>query len=381
MVRRILVAAAIALLIQGSPAAAEPITIRIAAFTPPRDDIMPGTEAWISTLNRQLDGIGRVEWIITQPLAALQNGNADLALVPSGTLANAGAQPLVTFDIPFAFADLREAAQLQQGGLGDAILASLEKGLIGLAYWNLGMRRVIGPPIHDVEGFKGLKIITPGSRDAQQAVQVLGAVPVTTGLNEIYPALQTGIADAAVASPTLILSGKWYEAKKAVLETPFTPSVALVVASEAAWAKFPFQIQALLAQAVRQRAADLTTQVSERESGSLATLRERGVEIQPLTAAGLKSAREIVTTAFISKQAENDLIRVALTATERHRSQPRPREPTPEKKNATGRDPVMLFATDASATRASRPTTSSAASGAISPMGRLIWRSDRAAPT
>lgn len=345
MVRRILIAAAIVLLVQGS-AAAQPMSIRIASVYPPGGDIVPGTEAWISTLDRQLEGIGRVEWITTgQPLATLRTGVADLAVVPSGTLADAGAQALATFEIPFAFTDLREAAQLQQGGLGDAILASLGEGVIGLGYWNIGMRRVIGPPIRDVEKFKGLKLITLSSRDAQEAVRVLGAVPVTTSFNEIYQALQTGGADAAVASPAVILNNKWYETKRALLDTAFTPQVALVVASEAAWARFPFQVQAILAQAVRQRGANLTPQVLERESGSLAALRESGVEIQALSAEGLKSARQSVATALVSKRPQDDLVLVALTATDRQRSQRRPPAPPPERKSAGTRDPVMLFAT------------------------------------
>ena len=65
-------------------------------------------------------------------------------------------------------------------------------------------------PIKSVDDIKGLKVrsFTPSMA---ALIQYLGGTPVTLQFSEVYPALQRGVADCGVTSPTSGNSGKWGE--------------------------------------------------------------------------------------------------------------------------------------------------------------------------
>ena len=65
-------------------------------------------------------------------------------------------------------------------------------------------------PIQSAEDFKGLKIrsFTPSMA---ALIEHLGGTPITLQFSEVYPALQRGVADCAVTSPTSGNTGKWPE--------------------------------------------------------------------------------------------------------------------------------------------------------------------------
>lgn len=65
-------------------------------------------------------------------------------------------------------------------------------------------------PIKSVDDIKGLKVrsFTPSMA---ALIQYLGGTPVTLQFSEVYPALQRGVADCGVTSPTSGNTGKWPE--------------------------------------------------------------------------------------------------------------------------------------------------------------------------
>jgi TRAP-type C4-dicarboxylate transport system substrate-binding protein len=65
-------------------------------------------------------------------------------------------------------------------------------------------------PIKTLDDLKGLKVrsFTPSMA---ALIQSLGATPVTLQFSEVYPALQRGVANCGVTSPTSGNSGKWPE--------------------------------------------------------------------------------------------------------------------------------------------------------------------------
>ena len=65
-------------------------------------------------------------------------------------------------------------------------------------------------PIKSIDDIKGLKVrsFTPSMA---ALIQTLGGTPVTMQFSEVYPALQRGVADCGVTSPTSGNAGKWGE--------------------------------------------------------------------------------------------------------------------------------------------------------------------------
>ncbi|HEY6134328.1 MAG TPA: TRAP transporter substrate-binding protein [Rubrivivax sp.] len=79
-------------------------------------------------------------------------------------------------------------------------------------------------PIKSVDDIKGLKVrsFTPSMA---ALIQTLGATPVTLQFSEVYPALQRGVADCGVTSPTSGNAGKWPEVTSYFLPLSVSGSV------------------------------------------------------------------------------------------------------------------------------------------------------------
>ena len=78
--------------------------------------------------------------------------------------------------------------------------------------------------IKSVDDIKGLKVrsFTPSMA---ALIQTLGATPVTLQFSEVYPALQRGVADCGVTSPTSGNAGKWPEVTSHFLPLSVSGSV------------------------------------------------------------------------------------------------------------------------------------------------------------
>ena len=79
-------------------------------------------------------------------------------------------------------------------------------------------------PIKTLDDVKGLKVrsFTPSMA---ALIQSLGATPVTMQFSEVYPALQRGVADCGVTSPTSGNAGKWPEVTSYFLPLSVSGSV------------------------------------------------------------------------------------------------------------------------------------------------------------
>ena len=79
-------------------------------------------------------------------------------------------------------------------------------------------------PIKSLDDVKGLKVrsFTPSMA---ALIQSLGATPVTMQFSEVYPALQRGVADCGVTSPTSGNAGKWPEVTSHFLPLSVSGSV------------------------------------------------------------------------------------------------------------------------------------------------------------
>jgi TRAP-type C4-dicarboxylate transport system substrate-binding protein len=78
-------------------------------------------------------------WAATRPMvSAMKGGTIEMASMNSGILASQ-AKDFAVFDFPFMFANEQESDAVVDGPFGKMMHAKLEaKGLIGLAYWELG---------------------------------------------------------------------------------------------------------------------------------------------------------------------------------------------------------------------------------------------------
>lgn len=108
-----------------------------------------------------------------------------------------------------------------------AFNARLEErfGVTALAVWPFGPQILLcNQPISSLDDLKGKKVRS-FTASMSTLLQELGAVPVTLSFPEVYPALQRGVADCGVTSPTSSNTGKWPEVTSHLYPLSFSGSV------------------------------------------------------------------------------------------------------------------------------------------------------------
>ena len=125
-------------------------------------------------------------------VSALQGGTIEFVLLNSGILASQ-VKPFEAYDLPFMFANAGEADAVVDGPFGQKMHASLaDKGIIGLAYFELGFRNITNSkkPINTVEDIAGLKLrVIPNTINVDW-VKALGANPTPLAFPEVYAAME-----------------------------------------------------------------------------------------------------------------------------------------------------------------------------------------------
>ena len=95
------------------------------------------------------------------------------------------AKEFAVYDFPFLFANAKEADAVVDGPFGQKLHAKLaDKGLVGLAYWELGFRNITNSkrPINKVEDIEGLKLRVIPNADQRRLGQGAGRQPDAAGL-------------------------------------------------------------------------------------------------------------------------------------------------------------------------------------------------------
>jgi TRAP-type C4-dicarboxylate transport system substrate-binding protein len=106
-------------------------------------------------------------------------------------------------------------------------------------------------PIKSLDDMKGLKVrsFTPSMA---ALIQYLGGTPVTLQFSEVYPALQRGVADCGVTSPTSGNTGKWPEVTSFFLPLSVSGSVQGHFMNLNYWKRFTPEQQQKLTAAFRK---------------------------------------------------------------------------------------------------------------------------------
>ena len=198
-----------------------------------------------------------------QNFSAMQGGTLDMNVGNASLLAG-NVKEFAIFDLPFLFHTREEAYAVMDGPVGKKLFDLLpEKGLVGLAYWELGFRDINNSerPIEKAEDLEGLKmrvIPTPIYVDFMNA---LGANAVPMPFTETYTALETGAIDGMTNPLINVKDSKFYEVTDYLTITNHMYNPQAVTISKITWDKLSdaekkiFQEAALEATAYQREAA------------------------------------------------------------------------------------------------------------------------------
>src|ERR671910_643455 len=215
-----------------------------------------------------------------QATQALRSGTQEMVVTSSSPLI--GILPdLGVFDLPFLFANEKEADAVLDGSFGKHIDAKLESvGLVNLAYWENGFRNLTNSrrPVEKWEDFKGLKVRVMQNNVFLDTFKTLGANAVPMAFGEVFTALETKTIDGQENPFVTIETSKFNEVQKYLSVTRHAYTPFLVLYSKKLWDTLSPQEQALLREAAIegqkvQRIAN--RQLNEK---SLANLKAKGMQ-------------------------------------------------------------------------------------------------------
>ena len=117
-------------------------------------------------------------------VSALQGGTIEFVVLNSGILASQ-VKDFEVFDFPFMFANAKEADAVVDGPFGEKLHAKLQdKGIVGLAYCELGFRNMTNSKRADQQGggHRRAEAARDPERDQRRLGQGAGRQPDAAGL-------------------------------------------------------------------------------------------------------------------------------------------------------------------------------------------------------
>jgi TRAP-type C4-dicarboxylate transport system substrate-binding protein len=215
-----LIATAVAIALPLAATAADPTAMRIAGnFSSNSKHVDEVEKPFFTALPKLMGAPINVNY---NPMDVVNVQAADaLRLLRSGTFDVMSVQiGMASRDDPFFegidligvstnMADLRKAVDAYREVFDKRLQARFKAKVLTL--WPFGPQVFYcNKAIKSVDDIRGLKVrsFTPSMA---ALIQTLGATPVTLQFSEVYPALQRGVADCGVTSPTSGNAGKWPE--------------------------------------------------------------------------------------------------------------------------------------------------------------------------
>lgn len=227
-------------------------------------------------------------------LSALQGGTLEMASMNSGIFASV-VKDFAIYDFPFLFASPREADAVVDGPFGKSLHTKLEeKGLVGLAYYELGFRNLTNSkrPINKVEDIAGLKLRVIPNPINVDWVNALGANPTPLPFPELYAALEQKAVDGQENPVATINGAKLYEVQKYLALTNHQYNPQSVVMSKKVWDSLSADDKRVVQEAAAESARYQREQSRSAAAGILENLKKNGMQVSELPPAEVAKLRE-----------------------------------------------------------------------------------------
>ena len=282
-------------------ASAQDKTIKFATQNPKGHPITLGMEKFAEIVTAKSGGKIKVSMFPGGVLgndqanvSALQGGTLEMVSMNSGILASQ-VKEFALFDLPFLFANTKEADAVVDGPFGKKMHTKLEeKGIVGLTYWELGFRNITNSrrALNKVEDIAGLKLrVIPNAINVDW-VKALGANPTPLPFPEVYAAMEQKAIDGQENPLTVINANKFFEVQKylAITNHQYNPQSVLI--SKKFWDGLSAGDKQIVADAANEATKYQREQSRLQTGTALDALKKGGMTVSEFSPAELTKLRD-----------------------------------------------------------------------------------------
>ncbi len=235
-----------------------------------------------------------------QATQALRAGTQEMVVTSSSPLT--GILPdLGVFDLPFMFANEKEADAVLDGPFGKYITDKLPSvGLVNLAYWENGFRNLTNSkrPVNKVEDLSGIKLRVMQNPIFLDTFKATGTNAVPMNFGEVFAALETGTIDGQENPFVTIETSKFNEVQKYLTVTKHAYTPFLVLFSKRIWDTYSADEQKILTDCAVEARSVQRQANRELNEKSFASLKTKGMQINELATAEVNRMRELVKPVY-----------------------------------------------------------------------------------
>jgi TRAP-type C4-dicarboxylate transport system substrate-binding protein len=256
---------------------------------------------WIKELEKRTNGKVKVNAFYSEALGKaansldmLKTGICDLSLMPTGLLS----KHFPIMDV------LSLPGFVTDRTIGTEILYKLNEQ--GLLKKELTGYKPIVLQAHDpfnivfakkkvdtLDGFKGMKIRYP-SVTIREALEKLGATPVSIPPAELFHALNSGILDGTTISPGYLVTSKTYEIVKYLLFEPISCGANIVLMSQKTWDSLPKDVQKTIDELDVEAKNWYIEEGKKQDADSIRQIKAAGLDIYNFSPADAKRFHELM---------------------------------------------------------------------------------------
>ena len=235
-----------------------------------------------------------------QATQALRAGTQEM-VIPSTSPLVGIVKELGVFDLPFLFANEKEADAVLDGPAGTYLNKKLEDvGSVNLAYWENGFRNLTNSkhPVAKVEDFSGIKVRVMQNNIFLDTFKTLGSNAVPMAFGEVFTALETKTIDGQENPFVTINTSKYYEVQKYLSITRHAYTPFLVLYSKKMFDALSKDEQAALREAATEGQKVQRATIRASDGKALAELKTRGMQVNEISPEEQKRMLEKVKSVY-----------------------------------------------------------------------------------
>ncbi len=235
-----------------------------------------------------------------QATQALRSGTQEMVVTSTSPLV--GIVPeLGAFDLPFLFANEKEADAILDGAFGKVITDKMPaSGLINLSYWENGFRQLTNSkkPVTKVEDFPGLKVRVMQNNIFLDTFKTLGANAVPMAFQEVFAALETRAIDGQENPFVTIANIKLNEVQKFLSITRHAYTPFMILYSKALFDKLSAEEQKALFDCAADGQKEQRKVTRAQSDTALETLKKVGMQVNEIAPEEQKRMRDAVKPVY-----------------------------------------------------------------------------------